>query len=282
MKKIIKLTGLIVLILFSFFYTDKVIEVIREEDKLMIELKELESTYKIEAVDANIVSNTIVPGINGRSINLDKSYKEMKSIGYINNNMLVYDTIKPTISITDNKDKFIIKGNSKKQIVSLIFILDSDKYLSSLEEIATNRNITINYFVDYTYLINNTTKIKKMTNSEFYSYGDKGNYTPDSLLFSNNLITRISNNEANLCLDSNMENSIIKLCSENNLYTITPSIVAMDNTYKTIKENISSGSIILINNNKQNLSSLNTIIDYIEGKGLKIEGLSKLITEQIN
>ena len=78
------------------------------------------------------------------------------------------------------------------------------------------------------------------------------------------------------------ENSIIKLCSENNLYTITPSIVAMDNTYKTIKENISSGSIILINNNKQNLSSLNTIIDYIEGKGLKIEGLSKLITEQIN
>lgn len=282
MKKIIKLTGLIVLILFSFFYTDKVIEVIREEDKLMIELKELESTYKIEAVDANIVSNTIVPGINGRSINLDKSYKEMKSIGYINNNMLVYDTIKPTISITDNKDKFIIKGNSKKQIVSLIVILDSDKYLSSLEEIATNRNITINYFVDYTYLINNTTKIKKMTNSEFYSYGDKGNYTPDSLLFSNNLITRISNNEANLCLDSNMENSIIKLCSENNLYTITPSIVAMDNTYKTIKENISSGSIILINNNKQNLSSLNTIIDYIEGKGLKIEGLSKLITEQIN
>ena len=109
MKKIIKLTGLIVLILFSFFYTDKVIEVIREEDKLMIELKELESTYKIEAVDANIVSNTIVPGINGRSINLDKSYKEMKSIGYINNNMLVYDTIKPTISITDNKDKFVTK-----------------------------------------------------------------------------------------------------------------------------------------------------------------------------
>ena len=42
MKNIIKLTGLVTLILFSFFYTDKVIEVIREEDSIMIELKEME------------------------------------------------------------------------------------------------------------------------------------------------------------------------------------------------------------------------------------------------
>lgn len=282
MKNIIKLTGLITLIVFSFFYTDKVIEVIREEDSIMIELKELEETYKIDAIDASIVSNTIIPGVNGRTINLDKSYKEMKSIGVVNKNMLVYDTIQPTISITNNKDKFIIKGNSTKQTVSLVFILNSDKYLTDLEEIITKKNITINYFVDYNYLINNTTKIKEMTNREFYSYGTDGTYTPDNLLFSNNLITRISNNEANLCLDSTMSNDIIKLCSNNNLYTITPSIVADKNAYKTIKENLNSGSIILIHMNKDNLKSLNTVIDYIEGKGLKIDGLSKLITEELN
>lgn len=282
MKNIIKLTGLITLIIFSFFYTDKVIEVIREEDSLMIELKGLEESYKVNPVNASIVSNTIIPGINGKNINLDKSYKEMKSIGVVNKSMLIYDTIKPTISITNNKDKFIIKGNANKQVVSLIFIIDNDKYLSNLETISKTRNITINYFVDYNYLINNTTKIKEMTNSEFYSYGDGGKYTPDNLLFSNNLITRISNNEANLCLDSTMSNQIIDLCSKNNLYTITPSIVAEKNTYKTIKENLSSGSLILLNKNKETINNLNTIIDYIEGKGLIIEGLSRLITEELN
>lgn len=282
MKNIIKLTGLITLIIFSFFYTDKVIEVIREEDSIMIELKGLEEGYKVNPVNASIVSNTIIPGINGKNINLDKSYKEMKSIGVVNKSMLIYDTIKPTISITNNKDKFIIKGNANKQVVSLIFIIDNDKYLSNLETISKTKNITINYFVDYNYLINNTTKIKEMTNSEFYSYGDGGKYTPDNLLFSNNLITRISKNEANLCLDSTMSNQIIDLCSKNNLYTITPSIVAEKNTYKTIKENLSSGSLILLNKNKETINNLNTIIDYIEGKGLIIGGLSRLITEELN
>jgi len=282
MKNVIKLTGLVTLILFSFFYSDKVMEVIREEDSIMIELKEMEDLYRVEAIDASVVSNTIIPGVNGRSINLDKSYKEMKSIGVVNNNMLVYDTIKPTISITNNRDKFIIKGNSNKQIVSLVFLLDSDKYLSELEEIVSDKGIVVNYFVDYDYLVNNTTKIKGMSDREFYSYGSDGEYTPDNLLFSNNLITRISNNEANLCLDSTMSNDVIKLCSENNLYTITPSIVAFEDAYKTIKENVSSGSIILIDINKENINNLSTIIDYILGKGLKIEGLSSLITEELN
>ena len=282
MKNIIKLTGLITLIVFSFFYTDKVIEVIREEDSIMIKLKELQEQEKIDAINASIVSNTIIPGLNGKTINLDKSYKEMKKIGTINNNMLIYDTIKPTISITNNKDKFIIKGNSNKQLISIIFILNNDKYLDELEEIITKRNIIINYFIDYNYLINNTTKIKKMKNIEFYSYGNDGVYALDNLLFSNNLITRISNNEANLCLDSTMSNKIIKLCSDNNLYTITPNIVADKNIYKTITESLTSGSIILISLNKDNINKLNTLIDYIEGKGLKIEGLSKLITEELN
>ena len=282
MKNIIKLFGLVTLVVFSFFYTDKVIEVIREEDSIMIELKNMEDLHRIDAIDANVVANTIIPGLNGKSINLDKSYKEMKNIGVVNNNMIVYDTIKPTVSISNNKDKFIIKGNSIKQLVSLIFILNDDKYLNKLENILNKKNIVVNYFVDYNYLVNNTTKIKNMKNREFYSYGNNGKYTPDNLLFSNNLITRISNNSAIFCLDSTMSNDVISLCSDNDLYTITPSMVIEKNLYKSIKDNLSSGSIVLIDINKDNINNLNTVIEYIEGKGLMIAGLSKHITEELN
>ena len=52
MKTTIKMLGLFVLIGFSFFYTDKVLTVIREEDDFMIELTRVMDIYKIDSVDA--------------------------------------------------------------------------------------------------------------------------------------------------------------------------------------------------------------------------------------
>lgn len=281
MKNIIRMIGLVTLIGFSFFYTDKVIEVIREEDEIMIELESIKDIYKIEPINATIASNTIIPGLNGRNINIEASYKKMKSNGLFNENLLIYDDITPKINLNSNKDKFIIQGNNNKQIISLIFILNNDKYLEEIENILKTKGITVSYFVDYNYLINNSTIIKEMPNHEFYSYGDNGQYTSDNLLFSNNLISRISNNNAIYCLAKDMEKDILNLCSKNYLYTITPTIIGDKNPYNNIKENLTSGSIILLNLNKETTKELSTIIDYIKGKGYKIEGLSTLLSEEI-
>jgi len=281
MRNILKLVGLFVLIGFSFFYTDKVIEVIREEDNIMIEIQKIKDLYKIDAVNANVVSNTIIPGVNGRIVNIDKSYREMKSIGKFNKNSLMYDVIRPSVSINNNKDKFIIKGNSIKQMVSIIFILNDDKYLEKINNEYIKRNVVFNFFVDYEFLIENTTKIKNLSNSEFYSYGEGGIYTPDNLLFSNNLISRISGNEAIYCLNINMDEEMLNLCNSNNLYTIVPTIVGYDNVYNEVSKNLESGSIILIDVNKDSVENLNVVLDYIEGKGLIIDGISKLLDEDL-
>ena len=60
LKKIIRIFFIISLVCFSFFYTDKVVEVIRENDSLMLELKEVEDLYKVEAVDGVISDDTII------------------------------------------------------------------------------------------------------------------------------------------------------------------------------------------------------------------------------
>lgn len=281
MKNIVKMIGLLALIGFSFFYTDKVIEVIREEDQIMIELKNVEDTYKVDPINASVISNTIIPGLNGRKMNIDASYKNMKESGIFNKNLIIYDTISPDVSLRMNQDKFIIMGNNNKQMVSLVFILNNNKNLANIESILNNKEVMANYFVEYKYLVNNSTKIKEMTNREFYSYGDNGEYTPDNLLFANNLISRISKNNANYCLTSSMDKNILELCSKNNLYTIVPNIVCEENPFNTIKENLSSGSIILLKMNSDTIKELNTIIDYIKGKGLKIGGLSTLLSEEL-
>ena len=281
MKNILKIVGLFVLMGFSFFYTDKVIEVIREEDNIMIELNNVKDLYKIEAVSANVVSNTIIPGVNGRVVNIDKSYKEMKSVGKFNKNSIIYDVVRPSVSISNNKDKFIIKGNSMKQMVSLVFLVDDDKYLDKINKISIDSEVVFNYFVDYEFLIDNTTLIKEMSNSEFYSYGNNGKYSPDNLLFSNNLISRISGNEAVYCLSSNMDLDVLNLCNSNNLYTLVPSVIAFDNMYSEVSKNLESGSIILFEINKDTVNNLDIIVNYIKGKGLKIGGLSDLLSEEL-
>lgn len=281
MKNIVKMIGLFALIGFSFFYSDKVVSVIREEDKIMIELDSVKDIYKIEAVDASVVGKTIVPGINGRSVNINDSYKKMKSSGAFNKSLLVFDEISPNNSITKNKDKFIIKGNNNKQMVSIVFILENDKYLDKIENILKSKDVIANYFVSYSYLIDNSMRVKEMELAEFYSYGDNGKYMPDNLLFSNNLISRIRKSDARYCLARDMEEDIINLCSENNLYTITPNIIGGKSPYTMVKDKISSGSIILLDMSRETVDEMAVIIDYIKGKGFKIGGLSELIDEEI-
>ena len=77
MKTFFKLTGLLVLFFFSFFYTEKVINVITEQDEIMIKIKENEEKNNIPSTNAIIDKNTITPGLSGKEINIDKSYKEM-------------------------------------------------------------------------------------------------------------------------------------------------------------------------------------------------------------
>ena len=89
MKNIVKSIGLITLICFSFFYTEKVIDVVSEQDDIMIKIKEVKDNYKIDSVDATISENTIVPGINGREVDIEKSYQNMKQIGIFNENYFI-------------------------------------------------------------------------------------------------------------------------------------------------------------------------------------------------
>ena len=69
-----------------------------------------------------------------------------------------------------------------------------------------------------------------------------------------------------------MDEETLKQCKKNNMYTIIPNIIG---DYTEIKNNISNGSIILINNT----NNLNIIIKYINSKGYNIVLLSNLLKE---
>lgn len=280
MKNIIKFLGLLSLICFSFFYTDKVMNVALEQDKIMISINNTKDDYKIDATDAIIDNDTIIPGIYGKEVDIDKSYNNMKSIGLFHENYFVFKNIKPKISLEDNFDKYIIEANNDKQSVSLIFIISDNNDLTSVYDIVRSKNVRVNLFFDYEFLNKKVNDLSKIKNARIYSYGENGKYTKDNIIYTNNLIERITKEKSNFCLVTNKNKNNLETCSDNKNYTVYPNLNISDNVLTIIKSKLVKGSLILIDINDSNMKQLPAAIDYIIAKGIKIEYLDDLLSEK--
>ena len=252
---------LLLITIFSFIYTDKVITYLNKKDPLMIKINDIKDNYKIEKVNSYIEEDTIIPGIIGKEVEVDKSYNNMKEGKIFREENLIFKDIYPSELLRDNKDKYIIKGN-KDNKVSMIYIINKDNINIS------NKSITL--FINHNYLtIDNITKYK---GNEIYTYGNNGIYTKDILVNDNTLINRLGGNSSSYCLTKEKNSKVLEICQSMNMNTIIPNVIG---DYLDIKNNLSSGSIILINNK----DNLDIIIKYISSKGYSIVPLSTLLKE---
>lgn len=270
--KLIKIIGLFVLFCFTFFFTEKVINVTQEQDEIMIKIKEIAPSKNIPATNAIINEDTIIPGNTGKYIDILESYKSMKKISYYNESLLIYKDVYPEVSIYNNYNLYLTSGNTKEKKVSLIYILNNDKTLDNILNIINKNNTPINFFIDSTFLNNNISIIEKIKNNNIYNYGSNGKYTKDNLIIANNIINNKSNNTSNLCLFLNKNNESLNNCANNKMLSLIPS---KNTTYQDIKNNLHNGDLLLITNTQE----LSSIIDYIQSKGYKIVPLNDIITE---
>ncbi len=268
----IKYVGLILLIVFTFAYTDKVLSVINDNDSIMQEIRNIEEQYKIVPIDATIKDDSIIPGINGREIDILASYNNMKRSKVFNPTLLEYRTVFPENSIRNNMNKYIIHGNSNKNDVAIIYILSSGS--SNILYNLDNGKI-INIFINCSFLENNMKELSKFKNNEIYNYGDKGLYTNENIIIGNNIINNKTNNKSIYCLSIGKNSDTLDTCMNNKMWTIIPSIVG---GYIDIKNSVKPGSIILL----ENIKELNVVVNYLINKGYNIVSLSKLLSENID
>ena len=264
MRKIIYGISLLILTFFSFFYTDKVINIINKKDPLMDKIVSVKDSYNVIPVDGMIKENTIIPGIYGREVDTEKSYNNMKLGGVFREEALVFKDLSPDNLLINNKNKFIVKGNSTKKEVAILFVFNNN-YKDSLKKY---NDITI--FFDHNDL--NIANINFFKDNEIYTYGDHGIYNHEILVSDNALINRISKNKSIYCLVKEKNEDILNICNDNDMYIVLPNIIG---DYYEVKEKISNGSIILLNN----LKDIDIIIRYIESKGYDIVSLNNLLNE---
>ena len=270
--KIVKIIGLFSLFCLSFFYTEKVINVALNQDEIMIKIKEYSEKYSTEPVNAIINDDTIIPGNIGKCIDNESSYKSMKKIGYFEPSLIIYKDIYPEVSIYNNYNKYITRGNIKNKSIALIYILNSNNTIDNIINVTNEYNFKMSFFVDSSFLNNNINIIDKIKPNEIYSYGNNGIYTKDNLIITNNIINNKANNKAMYCLFLNKNIDSLSNCANSKMLSI---LVNRNDNYQSIRSNLDNGHIYLINNTQE----LSNIAEYIISKGYSLVPLSELIIE---
>lgn len=277
-KNTIKLVSLFLLLLLSFIYTDKVFNEARSNDPLMKEVISYKRVHDVKPVEPKIKDDEMILGMSGLIINEEKSYKNMKEDDSFNKQKLVYDKTKPNTSIDKTYDYYITNGISKN-MVSIIFKVNNSTNASKLLSILAKTDVTVNFFIDGSYLEKNVETAFSMVNlnSEIYNLGYDNKYSKKMISVTNNLIESITLKDSLFCLNSTKNDNYKDICASKKMLTISPKLVNPSIT--DLKKNLSKGVMIVYDLDEFDTSKFNFIINVIESRGYKIKGLSKLINE---
>ncbi len=270
MKNIFKVTGILILTGFSFFYTDKVSNIIKNNDPIMNRIDNVKDILTVSKIDPIIYDDEYITGINGCIVNREESYKKMKSNGEYNQDLMVMKEDK----IKDDYDKYIIGGPKQKRKVSILLT----NYDQRLNDFIKENNININYFIDGSNIKKDIGILMELNGKKYY-YGRDKKYTNKYLLYDNSLIESNFKNKSSYCLVTEKNSMTLELCSRNKMKTIK-AIEIKENILNYIKENLSNGEIILINSN--NYEEIKYSINYILSKGYKIVYLDELLDKTNN
>lgn len=281
MKKFFQAIGIVSLLCFSFIYTEKTVTVVKEFDDIMVQIKEKNESYKISPIDAIITSDTIIPGISGSEIDIDKSYSKMKRYGKYNEKLLEYKNVLPSISLSKNIDKYVIGGNRNKNMVSLLFLVEANDSVTKILNVLSEKKVKATFFVDGNWVEKNNDTLIQIVNEghEIGNLGYNYSYTVSSFSWLDNKIKKISGQKYGYCYNTEDNKQVLSMCSMNSNYTIRPTIFVEDNPTITIKENLVSGSIVALSVNDKVAEELPVILNFIYSKGFNIATLSTHLEE---
>lgn len=257
MKNLFKYIGIASVLLFGFYYTEKMSNIVLNNSSLVGEINRNSSDYNVEPVSAIIENDYIIPGLNGYAVNVLKSYNNMRFLDTFNSYYLEYDRVMPNVSLENNKDKIIKYGNKNKNAVAII-LQDNIEVLDYSKE----KNINI------TRLVDRHTYDRSMTYEQINNDSEQYNKVESML---NN-----ANINKNICL---INSGIVDICRQNKKYLVESSLTLNNYNLASIKNKIESGYIIFVNNNVS-LADYKILLKQIYYQDLSIIYLSNLITEE--
>lgn len=278
-KTIGKIASLIILLVLSFVYTDKVFSSVKESDPIMKEVISYKNKNDVAAVEPIINGDELMLGYSGISVNKNESYKRMKNIDKFNEEEIIYDRKIPKTTISKTYDYYIKRGNPKNKNVAIIFKVNDSKNITKLLNTLSKNNITINFFVDGVWLEKNIDYAFDMVSvgSLIYNLGYDGVYDKKNINIINKLIESISLEDSLYCLNENKDDKEKEICTKKKMHSIIPTLI--EPTLTDLKKNLDEGIIISYDLKNFDENKFLLIVNSVTSKGYNITGLNKVLME---
>lgn len=119
---------------------NKVIELSKKNDVIMKAINLYKDDYDYKCTEGSINNSNIIIGNSGKSVNVIKSYSNMKGIGF-RKDLISYDKDECITSTSNNLDKYIIGAYNNINNISIVIKINDGKYINEMINIFDKNNV---------------------------------------------------------------------------------------------------------------------------------------------
>lgn len=273
----------------------------KQEDPLYQTIIKNAPTYNIPASDAKIDRVwKAIPGYNGRMVDVEASFKNMKKNGNFDEKKLIFTQTKPKVHLNNLPPTPIYRGHPDKPMVSFIInVAWGNEYLSEILATLKRHQVSTSFFLEGNWVKNNPDLAKMIVSAghevgnHSYSHPKMENLsaaqTREQLIKTNEVIEAATGVKCVLFAppSGGYRDETVKIAAEFNMKTIMWTVDTIDWQKPTpdvlinrVMKKIDNGAMVLMHPTESTAKSLERLITQIEEKDLKIGTVTELMDEE--
>lgn len=300
----------ILVLLLSIFYKNPyfiisannnvITQAAKQSDALLEEIIERADTYEIAPEDAYIDKVwKKTPGRNGKKVNIEKSYDNMKSDGKFDERKLVFDEVPPQISLSDLPPSPIYRGHPEKKMVALMINVSwGTEYIPSILKTLKEHQVKATFFIEGKWAKENKA-IVEMIHEQNHLIGNHAYNHPDMARISQaDMIKQLedTNDIIEAIVDyrpkwfappsGSFNDTVVQVAHELEMETIlwtvdtidwkNPSVSVMINR---VMKNIHPGATVLMHPTEPVSQGLDQLIEQIKLENYELHTIEALLSE---
>ncbi|WP_010530672.1 polysaccharide deacetylase family protein [Lentibacillus jeotgali] len=271
------------------------------DDPLYDEIQKKSDAYEKEP--QNAVIDKVwkkIPGLNGKKVDIEKSYEQMKKNEKFDETLLVYEQNTPEITLDDLPAAPIYRGNPGKDMVGfLINVSWGTEYIPAILNILKEHHVKATFFIEGKWAMENTDTVKMIQEQGHVIGNHAYNHPAMSRLSKQDMMEQIS--RTNEILEAitgetpqwfappsgDFNDQVVKAAAEQDMETILWSVDTIDwkNPSESVminrvNNNIHPGATLLMHPTPSIVEGLDSMIGIIEEKGYKIGTLNNLLSSE--
>jgi probable sporulation protein (polysaccharide deacetylase family) len=273
----------------------------KQADPLYQSIEKNATTYEVPASDAKIDRVwKAIPGYNGLSVDIEASYKNMKSTGIFDEKQLVFTQSKPKVHLNDLPPSPIYRGHPDKPMVSFIInVAWGNEYLSDILATLKKYKVSASFFLEGNWVKKNP-ELAKMIVSAGHEVGNHSYSHPDmkrltagqtreQMVKTNEVIEAATGKISEWFAppSGSYRDETITIAAELNMKTVMWTVDTVDwqkpspeTLINRVISKVDNGSMVLMHPTEATAKSLDRLISRIKEKNLKIGTVSELMSEE--